>query len=151
MSAKYLVNEFGMKARDIVPGWPRGRSTERFRRHHAAREHAAGDDIWSTWRFHDSAEFGMAVRLEIAENTRKDAMMALWYASRMNEAAGDVADERRRRFRVEAFGVSSWVGWRTVVLFRERLEMLWWPGRPMHCVSSDMQGRLIFRWNEERS
>lgn len=127
-----------MKARDIIPGWPRGRST-------------VGPTVW---RFLygggvvSGGRFREDLRCEEVEYRRKAAMMALWYAQRMNEATGNVADERMERFRVAAFGVSGWVNWRTLVFFRERIQMLWWPGSVTHSVGSDTKG-IVLRWHEQ--
>lgn len=91
-----------MKARDIIPGWPRGRSTSRPIQY--SRKIAA---FFATERFFISeapffdhalaarewAEVAAESESEQAEERRKADMMEVWYESQRIEARGSLRPE----------------------------------------------------------
>lgn len=68
-----------MKARDIIPGWPRGRSTTTVLGQSKARLYLIYGSLWPGFSLMDDVRFRNDVRAERAEERRKAKMMEAFY------------------------------------------------------------------------
>lgn len=103
-----------MKARDIIPGWPRGRSTSSNVMSSRARYRAMGGPriVWTIEEYALILDprFGEDVDAELAEEARKAEMMRLYYNCLMRDAMGDFVSDIRCPWNPDWPDFIRWMG-----------------------------------------